>query len=70
MGYSFAAGTIDGVGEFDFTQGTNSTNPIWRFATNFIFPPSEEDIACHAPKPILIMSGGVCIKIYFITIYI
>jgi neutral ceramidase len=29
MGYSFAAGTTDGAGAFDFTQGTTSGNPFW-----------------------------------------
>ena len=32
MGYSFAGGTTDGPGAFDFIQGDNSTqsqNPFW-----------------------------------------
>lgn len=29
VGYSFAAGTTDGAGAFDFTQGTTSGNPFW-----------------------------------------
>ncbi|CAH2009711.1 unnamed protein product [Acanthoscelides obtectus] len=59
MGYSFAAGTTDGPGEFDFTQATNTTNPFWNLVRDFIFPPSPQDVACHAPKPILIMSGAI-----------
>lgn len=69
MGVAFAAGTIDGVGEFDFHQAsnkTNSTNPFWYLVRDFIFPPTPQDVACHAPKPILIMSGRVSI----ISIYI
>nr|CAI5853835.1 unnamed protein product [Callosobruchus analis] len=59
MGYAFAAGTTDGPGEFDFHQATNTTNPFWNIVRDFIFPPSPEDVACHAPKPILIMSGAI-----------
>jgi len=33
MGYSFAAGTTDGPGAFDFTQGTTSPNPFWAFVS-------------------------------------
>jgi len=29
MGYSFAAGTIDGPGAFDFTQGTSTVYFSW-----------------------------------------
>ncbi|RZC39406.1 neutral ceramidase-like [Asbolus verrucosus] len=58
MGYSFAGGTTDGPGEFDFAQGTITDNPFWDAVRDFAFPPTEEEIACHAPKPILINSGG------------
>ncbi|XP_060526421.1 neutral ceramidase [Cylas formicarius] len=57
MGYSFAAGTIDGPGEFDFKQGTTSDNPFWNLVRDFIFPPTTEDIDCHYPKPILMGTG-------------
>ena len=78
MGYSFAAGTTDGPGAFDFTQvchqvyyykapstyawlcilqGTNSSNPFWDFVAGIIKSPSEEQVACHAPKPILLDTG-------------
>jgi neutral ceramidase len=59
MGYSFAGGTTDGPGEFDFAQGTITDNPFWDAVRNFVFPPTEEEIACHAPKPILVNTGGV-----------
>ncbi|CAG9858927.1 unnamed protein product [Phyllotreta striolata] len=60
VGYGFAAGTTDGPGEFDFAQGKrNSSNIFWNFVRDFIFPPTPDDVACHAPKPILIMSGRI-----------
>lgn len=59
MGYSFAAGTTDGPGEFDFTQGSTSGNAFWNLIRDFIFPPTPEDQECHNPKPILIMSGRI-----------
>lgn len=58
MGYSFAAGTSDGPGAFNFTQGDNRTsNPYWNFLAGFIAKPTPEQIACHAPKPILLDVG-------------
>ncbi|CRL07958.1 CLUMA_CG020983, isoform A [Clunio marinus] len=57
MGYSFAAGTTDGPGAFDFTQGTTSDNPFWNAVRDFIAEPSEYDITCHGSKPILIATG-------------
>lgn len=60
MGYSFAGGTTDGPGAFDFTQGNNQTsqNPLWEIVKTAVSPaPSAEQIACHAPKPILLNTG-------------
>jgi len=59
MGYSFAAGTIDGPGDFDFTQGTSSPNPFWAFISGFLAKPTAEDIACQQPKPILLPVGEI-----------
>ncbi|KAI1390021.1 Neutral/alkaline nonlysosomal ceramidase [Hypoxylon trugodes] len=62
LGYSFAAGTSDGPGAFDFTQhNSNSTNtsPVWRVVGNMLKAPAEEQIACHSPKPILLDVGEV-----------
>ena len=59
MGYSFAAGTTDGPGEFDFTQGSNISNPFWDFVSGLVKDPSPEQEACHAPKPILLDTGEV-----------
>ncbi|XP_041988495.1 neutral ceramidase-like isoform X2 [Aricia agestis] len=57
MGYSFAAGTTDGPGAFDFSQGTTTGNPLWNAVRDFIAQPTAEDIACQAPKPILLATG-------------
>merc|ERR1719447_2315510 len=57
LGYSFAAGTTDGPGEFDFTQGVTTGNPFWDFITGFLKDPSPEMEECHAPKPILLDTG-------------
>ncbi|EFA81700.1 neutral/alkaline nonlysosomal ceramidase family protein [Heterostelium album PN500] len=59
MGYSFAAGTTDGPGAFDFTQGDNNTNGnvFWNFISKFIAKPTEDQKQCQAPKPILIDVG-------------
>lgn len=59
MGYSFAAGTIDGPGAFNFKQGTNTSNPFWNIVSDFLAVPTKELIECQAPKPILIASGEV-----------
>ncbi|KIY02637.1 uncharacterized protein Z520_01102 [Fonsecaea multimorphosa CBS 102226] len=65
LGYGFAGGTTDGPGRFDFAQGTNDTNggspalknPLWRIARGAIHPPTDAQIACQSPKPILLDVG-------------
>merc|ERR1711970_618030 len=57
LGYSFAAGTTDGPGEFDFTQGVITGNPFWDFITGLLQEPSPEQVECQAPKPILLDTG-------------
>ncbi|KAJ3090544.1 hypothetical protein HK102_003404 [Quaeritorhiza haematococci] len=63
MGYSFAAGTTDGPGAFDFKQSDNgSSNGLGHLFWNLVggavlHPPSDEQKACHAPKPILLNTG-------------
>lgn len=57
MGYSFAAGTTDGPGAFDFTQGTTTDNPLWNVVRNFLSAPTADDVRCQAPKPILLATG-------------
>ena len=57
LGYSFAAGTTDGPGDFDFTQSSNSTNVFWKFVSAFLAKPTQSQIECQAPKPILLDVG-------------
>lgn len=57
MGFSFAAGTTDGPGAFDFKQGDKSGNKFWNFIRNFLHAPSQEQRECHSPKPILLDTG-------------
>ncbi len=59
MGYSFAAVTTDGPGAFDFTQGTTTDNPLWNAVRDFLATPTEDDIKCQYPKPILLSTGRV-----------
>ncbi|TDZ53895.1 Neutral ceramidase 3 [Colletotrichum trifolii] len=62
LGYSFAAGTSDGPGAFDFTQhDSNSTNtsPVWKVVSGLLKAPTEDQLACHWPKPILLDVGEV-----------
>ncbi|CAK9314543.1 unnamed protein product [Citrullus colocynthis] len=57
MGYSFAAGTTDGPGAFDFEQGDDKGNPFWRLIRNLLEKPKKEQIDCQQPKPILLNTG-------------
>ncbi|KAG9510793.1 Neutral ceramidase, partial [Fragariocoptes setiger] len=57
LGYSFAAGTTDGPGAFDFTQGDRNTSPFWNMVRDFVRKPSPEESECHFPKPILLSTG-------------
>lgn len=58
LGTAFAAGTTDGPGAINFfEQGDTSGNPIWQLIGNSLRPPTREDRDCHAPKPILMMTG-------------
>jgi neutral ceramidase len=60
LGYSFAAGTSDGPGKFDFKQnnpGDPNANPLWKVVRNFIHDPSEKQTQCQGVKPILLDVG-------------
>jgi neutral ceramidase len=59
MGYAFAAGTTDGPGMFGFTQGTTSGNPFWDKLAGLLSTPTQEEIDCQHPKPILINTGDM-----------
>ena len=45
------------LGDFDFTQSSNSTNPFWKFVSAFLAKPTPEQIKCQSPKPILLDVG-------------
>nr|XP_055031802.1 neutral ceramidase [Misgurnus anguillicaudatus]XP_055031803.1 neutral ceramidase [Misgurnus anguillicaudatus] len=58
LGHSFAAGTTDGGGEFNFIQGDTDGRPFWDFIRDLLVgPPSKATKACHRPKPILFSTG-------------
>ncbi|XP_075148861.1 neutral ceramidase-like [Haematobia irritans] len=57
MGYSFAAGTIDGPGIPLFQQGTTSDNNFVNILRDIVADPTAEDIVCQSPKPILLATG-------------
>lgn len=62
LGWSFAAGTSDGPGAFDFTQhdgDPSNTSPVWRVVSGFLKEPSDEQRACQGTKPILLDVGEV-----------
>ena len=62
LGYSFAAGTTDGPGAFDFKQnntGSPNANPVWSVVSGFLREPSPEQRACHHSKPILLDVGEI-----------
>jgi neutral ceramidase len=65
LGHGFAGGTTDGPGAFDFKQGTNDSddspsmkNPLWKVARSFVHEPSDEQVLCQHPKPILLDVGA------------
>ena len=60
LGYSFAAGTSDWPGTFNFTQhdsDPSNTSPVWRAVSHLMKEPSPEQRACHGEKPILMDVG-------------
>lgn len=62
LGYSFAAGTSDWPGAFDFTQndsGDPDASPLWAVVSSLLRAPSEEQKACQEPKPVLLDVGEI-----------
>jgi len=61
LGFSFGAGTVDGIGETFFKQGSTyeDANPFWKAVVGFVREPSLEQKRCHSPKPILLDTGEV-----------
>ncbi|XP_063819319.1 putative neutral ceramidase C [Pseudophryne corroboree] len=58
LGYSFAAGTIDGPGLINFTHGMTEGDPYWdSIRDELLGVPSNETKKCHQPKPILLNTG-------------
>ncbi|CAL8262105.1 unnamed protein product [Arctogadus glacialis] len=58
LGHSFAAGTTDGGGDLNFTQGAVEGDPFWDGIRNALMgEPSNETKECHRPKPILFNTG-------------
>ena len=59
LGYSFAAGTSDWPGTFDFKQGDSGQpdDPLWDVVRDLLSTPTPEQEACQAPKPILLNVG-------------
>lgn len=62
LGYSFAAGTSDGPGAFDFTQNdpkAPNASPVWGVVSGLLKEPTEAQKRCHYPKPILLDVGEI-----------
>ncbi|KAF2169972.1 hypothetical protein M409DRAFT_19587 [Zasmidium cellare ATCC 36951] len=60
LGYSFAGGTTDGPGAFDFKQGNTGdpdANPLWAAVSNALHKANETQKACQREKPILLDVG-------------
>uniref|UniRef100_A0A3P9HFT0 Neutral ceramidase n=1 Tax=Oryzias latipes TaxID=8090 RepID=A0A3P9HFT0_ORYLA len=58
LGHSFAAGTTDGGGDLNFTQGAVEGDPFWDGIRDALLgPPSNKTKDCHHPKPILFSTG-------------
>jgi len=60
LGYSFAAGTSDGPGAADFTQGDSGhpdANPLWAVVSGLLRTPTQKQAKCQEPKPILLDVG-------------
>ncbi|KAL4780941.1 Neutral/alkaline nonlysosomal ceramidase [Aspergillus varians] len=62
LGFSFAAGTTDWPGYFDFTQNDTTPaerNPLWYIARAFIHQPTPEQQKCQEPKDVLLDVGDL-----------
>ncbi|KAF2297048.1 hypothetical protein GH714_016063 [Hevea brasiliensis] len=57
MGFAFGAGTTDGPGAFDFKQGDDKGNAFWELVRDVLKAPSQDQINCQRPKPILLDTG-------------
>lgn len=61
LGQSFAAGTTDWPGAFDFVQGDSGEpdNPFWDAVAYLLKDPGPEQVACQYPKPVLLDVGEI-----------
>ncbi|KAH7157620.1 Neutral/alkaline nonlysosomal ceramidase [Dactylonectria estremocensis] len=62
LGYSFAAGTSDWPGFFDFTQGDSDepdANPVWSAVSGLLRTPTAAQKTCQGSKPILLDVGEI-----------
>lgn len=61
LGNSFAAGTTDWPGAFDFTQADadSPTDPFWNAVAYLLKAPGPEQVACQYPKPVLLDVGEI-----------
>ncbi|TKS89297.1 Neutral ceramidase [Collichthys lucidus] len=58
LGHSFAAGTTDGGGNLNFSQGAVEGDPFWDGIRDALMgKPSNQTQECHHPKPILFSTG-------------
>ncbi|GJW23456.1 neutral ceramidase 2-like protein [Tanacetum coccineum] len=57
LGAGFAAGTTDGPGAFGFQQGDKKINEFWKRVRDFLKKPSDYQVACQTPKPVLLSTG-------------
>ncbi|KAK1881066.1 Neutral ceramidase [Dissostichus eleginoides] len=68
MENSFAAGTTDGGGDLNFTQGAVEGDPFWDGIRDaLVGVPSNQTQACHHPKPILFNTGEI-VDVQIITV--
>lgn len=61
LGFSFAAGTSDWPGAFDFVQGDSGApnNPFWSVVGGLLKAPGPQQVACQQPKPVLLDVGEI-----------
>ncbi|TKY46563.1 Neutral ceramidase [Spatholobus suberectus] len=57
LGPGFAAGTTDGPGVFGFQQGDTKINRFWKNVRDFLKEPSQHQVDCQNPKPVLLSTG-------------
>ncbi|KAI4317008.1 hypothetical protein L6164_024922 [Bauhinia variegata] len=57
LGPGFAAGTTDGPGAFGFQQGDTEISPFWKIARDFLKEPTDYQVECQKPKPVLLSTG-------------